>query len=146
MAIPHNALVVVADGSKLLILHNEGDAEYPNLQVVHKQEQDNPANRDQATDGPGRLNDGGVGRSAVETTDFHQIEEDRFADQVADLLYQRAHGGDLDKLILVAPPRLLGRLRETLHSEVKSRLIAEIDKDLTNHPPAKIEKVVSAAL
>lgn len=146
MAIPHNCLVAVADGRKLLLLHNEGDDQFPNLKVIAKEEQDNPPTREQGTDRPGRLGDTSLGRSAVESTDFHQIEEDRFADNVADILYKRAHAGKFDKLILVAPPRVLGRLRDTLHSEVRQRLIAELDKDLTKHPPAKIEEVLTASL
>lgn len=146
MAIPHNALVAVADGRKLLLLHNEGDDTYPNLQVIAKEEQNNPPNREHATDRPGRFKDFGSGRSAAGETDFHQQEEDRFAAMVAERLYKQAHSGQFDKLVLVAPPRLIGRLRDSLHKEVRDRLVAQISKDLTNHPPAEIEKVLTAAL
>jgi protein required for attachment to host cells len=43
-------------------------------------------------------------------------------------------------LVVVAPPRALADLRVAFHPEVKSRIIAEIDKDLTNHPVGEIEK------
>jgi protein required for attachment to host cells len=43
-------------------------------------------------------------------------------------------------LVVVAPPRMLADLRVALHSDVKSRIIAEIDKDLTKHPIQEIEK------
>ena len=32
----HNIWVLIADGEKALFLRNEGDAEYPNLQVVRE--------------------------------------------------------------------------------------------------------------
>jgi protein required for attachment to host cells len=43
-------------------------------------------------------------------------------------------------LVVVAPPRTLADLRVAFHSDVKSRIIAEIDKDLTKHPLHEIEK------
>lgn len=142
--IPHDAWVLVADGEKALILRNEGDAEYPNLQVTRLIEQDNPATHEQGTDRPGRFSDGpSVHRSAVQETDWHRLAEERFARDLADRLYKAAHAGRFDRLILVAPPRTLGELRDALHKEVRARVIAEIDKDLTNHPVHEIEKIVA---
>lgn len=142
--IPHDAWVLVADGEKALILRNEGDGAYPNLQVTRLIEQDNPATRDQGTDRPGRFSDGpSVHRSAVQETDWHRLAEERFARDLADRLYKAAHAGRFDRLILVAPPRTLGELRDALHKEVRARVIAEIDKDLTNHPVHEIEKIVA---
>ena len=43
-------------------------------------------------------------------------------------------------LVVVAPPRTLADLRHAFHADVKSRIIAEIDKDLTGHPVYDIEK------
>ena len=50
MELPHNSVVLVVDGRKMLFLRNEGDAAYPNLVVEQAVEQENPATRDQATD------------------------------------------------------------------------------------------------
>ena len=146
MHLPHNSVVLVADGRKMLFLRNEGDAEFPNLVVEKAQEQDNPATRDQATDSAGRASSpqGGV-QSSVEPTDFHQIEEDRFAAETADLLKRRALKNDFEALIIVAPPRTLGELRKHYHKEVSQRLTGELDKDLTGHPIDQIEKLLLAA-
>ena len=54
MRIPHDALIVVADGRKMLLLRNEGDAERLNLQVEHKDIHENPKDRDQKSDAAGR--------------------------------------------------------------------------------------------
>jgi protein required for attachment to host cells len=43
-------------------------------------------------------------------------------------------------LVVVAPPRTLAELRHSFHDDVKSRIIVEIDKDLTKHPVGEIEK------
>ena len=86
MQVPHDAFVVVADGRKMLFFRNQGDADYPNLIVERVREQDNPPNRDHATDGPGTsFSSVGNGRSSYEETDFHQLEEDRFAAETAEL-------------------------------------------------------------
>ena len=146
MHLPHNSVVLVADGRKMLFLRNEGDNDYPNLVVENAQEQDNPATRDQATDSAGRASSpqGGV-QSSVEPTDFHQIEEDRFAADAADFLKLGALKNDYDSLIVVAPPKTLGELRKHYHKEVTSRLKAELDKDLTGHPIKDIEKALQDA-
>ena len=146
MRVPHNAVVVVADGRKMLFLRNEGDGLAPNLQVEHAQEQVNPNNGEHKTDRPGRsFSSVGPGRSAYAETDFHQLEEDRFAAETADLLKRRAFENDYETLIIIAPPRTLGELRKHYHKEVSDRLAGEIDKDLTGHPIAEIEKALLAA-
>ena len=143
---PHNAVVLVADGRKMLFLRNEGDNTFPNLIVEEAQEQDNPATRDQATDSAGRApSPQGAAQSSVEPTDFHQLEEDRFAAEAADVLKTRALKNDYDSLIVVAPPKTLGEMRKHYHKEVSSRLTGELDKDLTGHPIADIEKALKAA-
>ena len=146
MQLPHNSVVLVADGRKMLFLRNEGDATHPNLTVEHAQEQDNPATRNQATDSAGRASSPqGAAQSSVEPTDFHQLEEDRFAAEAAAMLKKRALSNDYESLIIVAPPRTLGELRKHYHKEVSDRLKGEIDKDLTGHPIADIEKALIAA-
>ncbi len=146
MHLLHNSVVLVADGRKMLFLRNEGDAEFPNLVVEKAQEQANPATRDQATDSAGRASSpqGGV-QSSVEPTDFHQIEEDRFAADAADFLKIGALKNDYDSLIVIAPPKTLGELRKHYHKEVSSRLKGELDKDLTGHPIKDIEKALKNA-
>ena len=146
MQVPHNSFVVVADGKKMLFFRNEGDSEYPKLEVERKRETEDAADRDQKTDGPGRTFDssGGAGRSAYEEVDFHQLEEDRFAAETAELLKQRALRNDFESLIIVAPPRTLGELRKHYHKEVEKRLAGEVAKDLTGHPVSEIEKILQS--
>ena len=147
MQVPHNTFVVVADGKKMLLLRNEGDAEYPKLEVERKREQEGLSDEEMKTSEPGRTFDasGGAGRSAYEEVDFHQLEEDRFAHETAEMLKRWALRNDFDSLIVVAPPRTLGELRKHYHKEVEKRLTGEIAKDLTGHPVAEIEKILQAA-
>ena len=143
MRIPHDAFVVIADGRKMLFLRNDGDDEHPNLIVERKRTQDNPPDREQSTDSPGTtFSSVGAGRSSYQETDFHQLEEDRFAAETADLLKRRALNNDFETLIIAAPPKTLGELRKHYHKEVEQRLSGEVDKDLTGHPLAEIETIL----
>lgn len=147
MQVPHNSFVVVADGKKMLFFRNQGDSEFPKLEVERKRETSDAPDRDQKTDAPGRTFDssGGAGRSAYQEVDFHQLEEDRFAAETAELLRMRALRNDFESLIIVAPPKTLGELRKHYHKEVEKRLAGEIAKDLTGHPVTEIEKILQSA-
>ncbi|MBZ6377514.1 Host attachment protein [Pacificimonas flava] len=146
MQLDHKTQICVVDGEKMLILVNEGDHDYPDLAVVRKEKQDNPPDREQSANRRGRTSESsGNRRYAYDDTDFHQLAEDRFAADAADILYKRAHRGDIDKLILIAPPNTLGEIRQHYHKEVEDRLIGEIDKEATNLPPDDIAKMVKAA-
>jgi protein required for attachment to host cells len=145
MQVPHNAFVLVADGRKMLFFRNEGDEAFPNLQVERKREQENAADRDQKTDLAGsHAGPAGTGSSSYEETDFHELEEQRFAADAADMLRKRALQNEFEKLIVVAPPSTLGELRKHYHKEVEKRLSGEVAKDLTGHPVTEIEKILIA--
>ncbi|WP_372893519.1 host attachment protein [Rhodosalinus sp.] len=139
--------VLVADGEKALFLRNLTDAENPNLEVVRQESQDNPATHEQGTDRPGRMQDTGVQQlSALQETDWHRLEEARFANDLADLLYRMAHAHKFERIVLCAPARVLGELRTKMHKEVADRVVGEVRKELTNHPRDEIEQVLSKEL
>jgi protein required for attachment to host cells len=141
----HNTLVLIGDGQKALFLRNKGNPQQLNLQVEHILEQDNPATREQGTDRPGRsAGSVGAARSAMEQADWHYIAEERFAGTIADVLYRLAHGNRFDKLVVVAPAKVLGNLRQAFHAEVTERIVGEIPKELTSHPIPDIERLMAA--
>lgn len=138
------AWVVVADGEKALFLRNEGDVAKPNLEVFRELAEANPPTREQGAAQPGRFGGGGTAhRSALEETDWQRIGKERFARQIAERLYKSAHRGDFEKLVIVAPPLVLGELRKEMHKVVAERLIGEVPKTLTNHTIEGIEKLLS---
>lgn len=146
LKLEHGTWVLIADGEKALFLRNEGDALYPNLEVVREAHQENPPTREQGADRPGRYNDGpNVHRSAVDDTDWHRIAKERFADEISASLYSLAHRGEFEHIVLVAQPMVLGEMRKKLHKEVSDRVRAEIPKTLTNHSVYEIEKILMAA-
>ena len=139
----HEGWLVIADGEKALFLRNDGDEKFPNLTVFRELEHENPATHEQGTDRPGRFNDGGGShRSAVQETDWHRVEKERFAKDIAHRLYGHAHKGRFSELVLVAAPHVLGDLRKELHKEVQDKVVAEVAKDLTKHPVHEIEELV----
>ncbi|MGE4431472.1 MAG: host attachment family protein [Sphingobium sp.] len=144
MIIPHNTLILVADGQKFLFLRNEGDLNQPVIKVEASGEQPGQPTHSHGTDQPGRaFSSVGSMRSAMEQTDFHQIEKDQFAAKTAALLAARAQASDFEKLIVVAPPRTLAELRKRYDPAVTARLVAEVDKDLTRHPVHEIAQILS---
>jgi protein required for attachment to host cells len=140
--IPQDALVFVGDGRKALFLRNHGDAKFPNLRTEKVFDQENPSTHEQGSDRPGRLSEAHISgrRSAVEPTDWHDIEEHRFARKVAAAVEQVVRRNKATALFVVAPPRTLADLRNAFHPDVKACIIAEINKDLTKHSLIEIEK------
>jgi len=142
--IPHNAYVFVGDGKKALFLRNEGTAQAPNLKTERVFADNNPPTHEQGTDRPGRsFSSVGHGRSSVEQTDWHALEEHKFVQDVAGALEKIVRNRGIEHLIVVAPPRALADLRKAFHADVKKIITAEIGKDLTKHPIDDIARHVA---
>ena len=146
--IPHNALIFVGDGQKALFLRNEGDEKFANFVTERVFLDDNPPTHEQGTDRPGReFESAATGRrSTMEATDWHKIEKHRFAKRVSEALERLVREHDAPALVIAAPPRALADLRSALHPDVKARIVAELNKDLTGHPVGDIERHVLASL
>jgi protein required for attachment to host cells len=133
--------VVVCDGKKALVLENVGDEKFPNLKTKEVHEHRDAKTQDLGTDAPGRaFSSVGAGRSAVEQTDWHVQEEDRFLQKLAGRLDAAVTAGETKSLIMVAPPRALGVLRQAYSHNLRAALQAEVDKDLVMLPVHEIEK------
>lgn len=143
--IPHGGMVFVGDGRKALFLRNEGDEKFPNLKVTRVLTHENPPTREQGSDRPGRAFKRAHTnlRSGVETTDWHELEEHRFAREVADALARLVRENGAKALVVVAPARTLADLRRLVADDVKKKIVAEFDKDLTKHPVDEIEKHIA---
>jgi protein required for attachment to host cells len=139
--IPHDAVVFAGDGRKALFLRNAGDDKDLNLKPERVFVDHNPPTHEQGTDRPGRaFSSVGPGRSAVEPTDWHDLEQHRFGRAVFAALETSVREHRVPALIIVAPPRTLADLRHDLHDDVKARVVAEVSKGLTKHAFDDIEK------
>jgi protein required for attachment to host cells len=144
MPLANNALVLVTDGRKSLFFRNQGDENQIDLRTEDFDEREDAKDRDLKTDGPGTnaQSAGYSGRVAYEETDFHQLEEDRWAMAAAEEVNKRALNNDFDQLVIVAPPKTLGLIRKKLHKEAERRLVCEIPKEMTRRPIPDIESLV----
>ena len=140
--VPHNAIVFVGDGRKALLLCNDGDEKIANLKALNVQRDENPPTHEQGTDRPGRGFRAAHAsrRSAMEPTDWHEIEEHRFARHMSETLERLVRERDAPAVVIVAPSRTLADLREALHPDVRAKVTREINKDLTKIPVWEIEK------
>ena len=93
LSIPHDAFVFVGDGRKALFLHNAGDEKFPNLKTDRVFVDENPPTHEQGSDRPGRAfkRAGTNRRSGVGDTDWHDLEEHRFAQRVAEVRESLTH-------------------------------------------------------
>lgn len=143
MPLPHKALVLVADGRKMLFLRNHGDDAQIDLRMEAHDQREDLKDRELKTDGPGTMKQsGGFGRPAMEETDFHQQEEDRWAKDAAGELKRRALANDFEALAIIAPPKTLGVLRKQLHKEVERRIVLTLNKEMTDRPIPDIEDLL----
>ena len=137
--------VVVCDGGKALVLQNIGDGKFLNLKTKEVYEQPDPKTSEQGTDAPGRsINSVDAMRSAVEQTDWHDETERSFLTKLAERLDSAINAGEARGLIMIAPPRALGMIRQAYTQHLRGALRAEIDKDFVKLPVREIEKHLGA--
>jgi protein required for attachment to host cells len=144
MPLPHNALVLVADGRKMLFFRNHGDENHIDLRTEAHDQREDRKDREIKTDAPGATKQSaGFGRSTYEEADFHQQEEDRWVKDAADELKARVLRNDFDALAIVAPPKALGVLKDCLHKEVERRIVCTVNKEMTGRPVPDIEALLN---
>ncbi|MEA1940757.1 MAG: host attachment family protein [Pseudomonadota bacterium] len=144
---PIDAVTWVAafDGGKALIWRNEGFDDQPNLKLVEELGTENPPDRDQGEDRPGRFPDPTHGRSSVGQTDYHQLTKERFIDEVVAHLNKACAGNKFDRLVVMAPDRALGEARKQF-SDALAEVVIEDAVDVVHEPVDKIEKRFVAVL
>lgn len=131
MLIPHGALILVVDGSRMQLLRNRGRDSAPELEVIEDEKLGH--GRGQAAETGGRSSGGPAHRA---DPDPHQRREDRFGRQAMQFVESAARRGA--PVILIAPPHMLGELRAARDPHVEGQIVAEIDKDLSHCKPAEL--------
>ncbi len=133
--------VVVCDGRKAIILDNVGDERFPSLHVKEVREHDDLRTSEQGTDEPGvAFSSVGEARSAVEQTDWHDQGEQSFLHRLAHDLHAAVVGGTVEGLVVVAPPRALGMIRQAWPSTHRDAIKAELAQDYVKLPVDEIER------
>lgn len=90
--------------------------------------------RDLTSDEPGRSFDSaGQGRHAMEPKHAaHDSEAEAFAGELAEALEKGRNEHRYERLVLIAPPEFLGRIRNRLSKPTARSVVAEIDKNLVH--------------
>ncbi len=139
--------VLIADSSRARILCTKSRLEdlVPVEDKVFRNT--HPRLRDILSDRPGRTFDSvGAGRHAMAySSDARREDERAFAVRLGDALQESLRSNAFDQLVVVAPPKMLGDLRDKLPADVRKVIKAEVAKDLTHVPnpeiPALLEDV-----
>ena len=147
MLLAKGAWVVVADGEKALVLENVGDLKAVQLRLV-KRDEANLEIPGADSYPPGRVYESGPGIrvSALEQPDYARLAGERFAAELVASLTEAAQAGRFTRLVLAAPPQVLGALRAAMRADLAATIVAEVPKTLTNHPVAKIAEVIAAEI
>lgn len=135
-----NTWVVVADGTRARLFNRHRNRKLEEFDVLLS-----PAHRlhegDLVTDRKGQAADGnGSGRHGVgnkNTAKDHELA--MFAKRLADRLDEGRTSGEVERLVLVAPPRFLGQLRASMSGPAADLVALTIDKELTTLPADKLE-------
>lgn len=129
---PKNAFVVVTSGAEAKFFVNEGT-----LKKIKLRHSGNLSPKD--------LDDDGPSGSRPPESSAQETDEATFAKQLAHYLYEKAHKGAFDHLVLVADPDTLGEIRPILHQEVTNKITMELNKTLINSSTDDIERSLLAA-
>ncbi len=128
-ALPQNAFVVVTTGAEAKFYRNRGQSGDISLEAAGDLSPKNLAEQ------------GPSGKQPPESSP-RETDEGTFSKQLAHHLYNEAHAGKFDNLVLVADPDTLGELRPILHRVVTDKLVMELGKTLINSSTQDIEKTL----
>lgn len=88
----------------------------------------------------------GAGRHGMERRDLHEAEEENFLKRVADRIGEADRQKAFDHLVIAAPPRALGLLRNKLSDNARQRIRAEASKDLLDEDTQKLRERLTELL
>ncbi|MEO5335989.1 MAG: host attachment protein [Magnetospirillum sp. WYHS-4] len=124
---------LIADGSRARVVVNEGPGKGVRPAMDHEFATSSAPSREWGADRPGRAGGpGGTGHAKEPRIDLHDFAKERFAAEMAAMLDEAAGRRAYDRLILVAPPKVLGNLRSALKNGARERIAGELSKDLTH--------------
>ena len=78
----------------------------------------------------------------MDQTDFHDEAEKTFLTDLARRLDKALKARETEAVVIVAPPRALGMLRNAYSPQLRKAVTAEVDKDLVSMPVGDIERML----
>ena len=146
--VPNDAVILVCDARKALLISNAGSPVHPRLQIDTHFEAEENTYADAGGERSGRRYDGGGtgaafrARSAMEASDPDAESAAQFASQVLAELTSYKEKKRISQVLVVAPPPFLGLLRTKFSSQLKSTIMGEVPKNLTDMPIEGIQKTL----
>ena len=139
--------VLVADGALARVYEQDASQ---HLVLLHEfsSAESHQHTHDLVSDRPGRSFDsqGTGGRHAMESrSDPQAVAKEAFVKFVAGRVNAAALEGKFDALILCAPPRVLGELRQFLDDHAQKLVKTELGKDLMKIPTDELPAHLAAA-
>lgn len=126
--------VVIADGVRAKFLTKNNHDLVP-IMATHHAADEVAIHLDKGASTPGKASKGIATRglhSYPTHSDWYHFKKETFATKIAAIIDNTAK--NYDQLILIAAPVVLGYLRQHLSPSVASKVVYEIDKDLTKTP------------
>ncbi len=136
--------VVIADGTRAKFLTKSNRNLVP-IMATHHAADDVTIHQDKGASTPGKVGKGIANRgihSYPSHSDWYHFKKETFATKIAAIIHNTAK--NYDQLILIAAPVVLGCLRQHLSPHVISKVVHEIDKDLTKAPLKEVMNYVQA--
>ena len=132
MKVPHKALVLLADGTRCVVMRNDGQPFEPKLERVSEldleltnfsagvRHQDPAGQRNGSTD----------------------IDELAHGAAIAEWLNKATLNGEGEPVVIAADPKTLGQIRRHCGPQLEQRIVGELAKELINSPIAEIERAL----
>jgi protein required for attachment to host cells len=100
----------------------------------HRQRRERPVSRQ----GPRRA------QRARAADRYPRLRKAAFAREVGEVLDAARRGERFERLVLIALPKSPGELRQKIAPETRKRILAEIDKNLTDASPAELRRLLGS--
>lgn len=135
--------IVVADAARARIFTRDALTLAEKESMVHAEGRLHEG--DLVTDGRGDVHESmsTTSRSAGEEGAATKHANEQFAKEVAQRLYDARVDNSMEKLIMVAPPKFLGLLRDKLDAPTQKLVIHSLSKDLSKASVSDIQHAVS---
>ncbi|PPK53119.1 host attachment protein [Marinobacter persicus] len=140
---PKRLYVLVADSAMARFFKAKTPVRSIEEILDHPHREGRQKNSEIYTDRPGSNHGGAGGYQTYDRETDEDPENARFARELGEYLNKARHKGRFDNLILVAPPKFLGVLRNHLSKECLSAVMKTIDKDLVREDAAAITRHLS---
>jgi protein required for attachment to host cells len=137
---------VIADGGRARFVERDEQGAFRTLSSFVSTELHKSAH-ELGLDRPARVKESATPtRHAVEPRrDLHEAAKEDFIRTVAAELASQHKDGKFDKLVLVAPPGVIGELKEFLSKPTAKVVVKELQKDLTKVPDYELTGHLASA-